>query len=279
MDIWIIRDGEKSGPFHDFEIRRRIESGELPDSTPAWHEGLGAWKPLIEIDIFTREFERITSPAEKVPEAPAAAPLPADPVPPPLPATTCYLRRFWARWFDLTLYAGLWWIGMWVARQDIAAAIANPWIMFFQFVPWFAFEALLLHYFGTTAGKWLLSIEVTNKDGSRLDLAASVRRALRVLFTGVGFGWGLLAVFCQALSFFTARRLGATLWDHVGGHRVNAATLNPFRIIALVFLFFGAIQLQVMVTSPYLFEMAGEAFPALKEKYDRNPPWHLPKRS
>ena len=59
MEIWYIRDGEKLGPFHDFEIRRKITAGELPPTTPAWHEGLGAWKPLEEIDIFKREFEAI----------------------------------------------------------------------------------------------------------------------------------------------------------------------------------------------------------------------------
>ena len=34
MDIWIIQDGEKTGPLHDCEIRRKIETGELPASTP-----------------------------------------------------------------------------------------------------------------------------------------------------------------------------------------------------------------------------------------------------
>ena len=57
MDIWIILDGEKIGPIHDFEIRRKIEAGELSATTPAWHEGLAAWKPLVEIELFTRAAE------------------------------------------------------------------------------------------------------------------------------------------------------------------------------------------------------------------------------
>ena len=35
MDIWIIQDGEKIGPIHDYEIRSRIGKGELPPTTPA----------------------------------------------------------------------------------------------------------------------------------------------------------------------------------------------------------------------------------------------------
>ena len=282
MDIWIIRDGEKIGPIHDFEVRRKIEDGELPAATPAWHEGLAAWKPLVEIDLFTREFELAAAPPEPFPPVPENPPDPQHPAPPP-PPRTFYHRRFWARWFDLSLYSGVWWLGMWAAGQDIGAALANLWVMLLQFVPWFVLETLLIHHLATTPGKWLLGLRVANNDGSRLDLAAATRRSLRVMFTGIGFGWGPLALFCQALSLFTAKRLGTTLWDHAGGHRVTAGPLKPFRVIALLFLFFGALQLQLIVIYPYIpapmLEMLGESFPALKAEYEKNPPWHLPQRS
>ncbi len=275
MDIWIIQNGEKIGPLHDFEIRRKIETGELPRETPAWHEGLAGWKSLAEIEVFSREFELAAKPSTPTPDVFSPEPV----TPPPLPVRTFYLRRFWARWLDLSLYSAVWWLGMWTARQDIGSAWLNQWVMFFQLVPWFAGEALLLHYFTTTPGKWLLGLRVVNKDGSRLDLAATTRRSLRVMFTGIGFGWGLLAVFCQALSLFAARRLGTTLWDHSGGHQVNVAPLKPLRILTLVLLFFAALQLQMAIISPHVFELVGQSFPELKKEYDKNPPWHLPKRS
>jgi uncharacterized RDD family membrane protein YckC len=271
MDLWIIRDGEKTGPVHDFEVRRKILSGDFTAETHAWHEGLDGWKPLSEIDLFRREFE-------EPPAAVETEPTLVTPGPPPLPQKPAYARRFWARWFDLTLYGGIWWICMWAARQNVEAALLNPWIMFLQFVPWFVIEALLIHHIGTTPGKWLLGLRVTNLDGSRLDLAASTRRALRVMFTGVGFGWGLLAVFCQTLSYVTAKRLGTTLWDHTGGHRVLSASLNPFRVVALVFLFFGAIQLQAIVLYPTYVKLLIEQNPKLKPIFDNNPQWSLPAR-
>ena len=274
MDIWIIRDGEKIGPLHDFEIRRKIETGELSPDTPAWHEGLTAWKSLDEIEIFSREFERVVLP--NTTELDNFRPEFSNPPP---PIKTYYLRRFWARWFDLSLYTAFWWLGMWFARQDIGAVWLNQWVMFSQLIPWFFIEPMLLHYFSTTPGKWLLGLRVVNTDGSRLDPAAATRRSLRVVFTGIGFGWGLLAVFCQALSLFTAKRLGTPLWDHVGGHQVTARPHKPFRILSWVILFFGAMQLQMAVISPYAFELVGQSFPELKKEYDKNPPWHLPKRS
>lgn len=276
MDIWIIRDGEKVGPIHDFEVRRKIEAGELPATTPAWHEGLDAWKPLKEIELFTREFELTEPPSEPSSIYPENGRSPETTAP---PQETFYIRRFWARWFDLSLFSGLWWLGMWAARQDIEATLLNQWILFLQYVPWFALEALLIHKFATTPGKWLLGLRVKNKDDSNLELGESTRRCLRVMFTGVGFGWSILAVFCQALSLFTAKRLGSTLWDYTGGHQVTASPLNPFRLIALIFLFAGALHLQMIVVSPYIYKMAGERYPDYKEEFDKNIPWHLPVRS
>lgn len=282
MEVWIIRDGEKIGPMHDFEVRRKIEVRELPAETLAWHEGLSAWKPLGEIDLFAREFEgnsdaKVADPKSTdfhhlASDAPTTEAQPAFPV-------SRYIRRFWARWFDLYVYSGCWWFGMWAAGQDIEAALFNPWITFFHFVPWFVLEALLLHHWGTTPGKWLLGLAVTNQNGSQLDLAAAIRRSLRVLFTGIGFGWGLLALICQIISLFTARWLGTPLWDHTGGHRVVAKSLHPLKVILLISVFFAALQLQMIVTSPYLVKMMGDALPAaLKVEFEKNPPWHLPER-
>ena len=277
MDIWIIQNGEKVGPIHDFDVRKKIEHGELPATTPAWHDGLAAWKPLVEIDLFAREFER---PIE-VRDSPSALPAEDDerPVPPSLPDTPVLLRRFWARWFDLYLFAGVWWIVLWATGRDIEATLTNPWVMLFQYVPWFVLETLLLHRFATTPGKWLLGLKVVNHNGTRLDLADASRRSARVLFIGLGFGWGPLSLVCQILAFFNAKHLGRPLWDHAGGHRVTAVPLNPLRITGYVLVLFAALQLQMIVVAPYVFDAAGKAFPSLKEQFDRNPPWHLPKNS
>jgi len=95
---------------------------------------------------------------------------------------------------------------------------------------------------------------------------------------GIGLGWSLLALFCQTLSYFTAKRLGNALWDHVGGHRVESQPLAAWRILAAVCIFYAALQLQMAVISPYVFKTAAETFPFLKEKLQKNPPWHLPTR-
>jgi hypothetical protein len=124
----------------------------------------------------------------------------------------------------------------------------------------------------------LLGLQVVNKDGSTLSLAASSRRSMRVLFSGIGFGWSILALLCQALSWFMAKRLGNTVWDQTGGHQVTAAPLRSLRIVALFVLFMGALQLQMLVVAPHLVKIAGETYPFLKTEYEKNPHWHLPPR-
>ena len=281
MDIWIIRNGEKNGPIHDYEARRRIQAGELPRDTPAWHEGLDGWRPLCEMAIFKDDFDWVQlgdldggSSLDDEDEALLAA----GAAPPPLPTAPVLGRRFWARWLDIHVYIAVWWLGMWSSGRNVEAVFGNLWIMAGQLVPWFIAESILIHHFGTTPGKWLLGLRVVNVNGTPLSLSAATLRSFRILVGGIGFGWSLLAVFCQTLSYFTAKRLGSALWDHAGGHRVEARPLVVWRLIAAACIFFAALQLQMAVIAPYVFKNAAETFPFLKEELEKNPPWHLPPR-
>lgn len=263
MDIWIIQDGEKIGPIHDFEVRRKIENGELSSTTPAWHEGIDAWKPLVEIDLFSREFDKPPEPAE--PESKPTAP----PVSAASPDQAHLIRRFWARWLDLTLFAGIWWLAIWASGRDIETIFNQPWIILFHYIPWFAIEAFLLHRFGTTAGKSLLGIRVVNDDGSYLSLTAATIRSARVFIMGVGFGWLPLALICQIFAWFTTKRLGRPLWDHTGGHRLIVTPLESMKIVTYVLVFFTSIVLQMIVLFPYVVEKTAERNPEFRKQWEQ----------
>ena len=275
MEVWTIEDGEKRGPFHDFEIRRRIENGELKPDTPAWHEGIDEWTLLGEIPLFSREFDlrhvdEVLPPPLPEPEVPT-------PVAPDGGGKPSYGRRFWARWFDLVGFMALLWFALWFAGRDIRTVLNNPWFMLFQLVPWFMLEPWLIHRWGRTPGKWLLGIRVVNDDGSNLTLAQASRRSIRVMFIGVGFGWGYISLICHGMSLFFARRLGRPLWDQVGGHRVETSPLHPLGVLAFVAIFWGMLTLYGAVVSPYVAEQLEKQFPKAKEYFEKNPPTHLPK--
>lgn len=281
MEFWVILDGEKAGPLQDYEIRSRIDRRELTRETPAWHQGMPVWRTLGEIALFESEFRQLDDEdareAEVVrspgsgPDAGAFAGRP-----PPLPGPVVFGRRFWARWLDIHVYLAVWWLGMWVGGRPIGAVMNSLPLMVVQLVPWFILEAVLLNRFGATPGKWLLGLSVANADGSRLGLGPATVRSFRILIGGIGFGWGLLALICQAFSFYTARRIGRPLWDHAGGHVVRAQPLEPWKVAVVVVALFVAIQAQMAVISPYVLKNAAETFPSLREALEKNPPWHLP---
>ena len=272
MDIWIIQDGEKTGPIHDFEIRRKIEAGELEGGTPAWHEGLSAWKPLREIDLFQREFELAIEDRnfrEEPMNPPATLTAPAAP-PALLPDAEGphSIRRFWARWFDLGLFSAVWWLGMAMVGRDITATLMNPWVILMHYVPWFVLEAFLIHRYGTTPGKRLLGLKVVNNDGTLLSLAAATHRSSRVLFIGIGFGWDIVCIICQIMSYFTARRLGKPLWDHAAGHKVIASPIHPMPLLSYLFAFFAAVMIKSIILFPSIMEIGAKNNPEFRRQYE-----------
>jgi len=277
MEVWLIRNGKKSGPYHDYDVRSKIGDGDLGPDDSVWHEGLSEWTKLGEIDLFRGEFKDTEAVGEVA-------------IPPELPEKFLkraanateekpkrYLaRRFWGRWLDLVMYSAVWWLGMYLVGRDIEAVLRNPWLQLTIYVPWFVIEAWLIHRFGSTPGKWLMGLGVRNEDGSKLELKPSIWRALRVLVTGIGFGWAVLSLLCQGLSWFTTRRLGKPIWDQLGGHKLVAVRLNPIRIVALVILFIAAAQLQMAVRGPHEEKILSEDYPQFKEFFDDRPKWYLP---
>ncbi|MES2981552.1 MAG: RDD family protein [Verrucomicrobiota bacterium] len=276
MQIWLIQHGKKTGPFQDYEIRNRITDGQIEPDQFAWHEGLPGWVKLREIELFREDLERTEN--ESVTGAEIVSP--PNKVEPPVVVSFSgkrYLgRRFWARWLDLVVYSAVWWLLMYVAGRNIGLMIENEWLMISMLIPWFALESWLLHRFGTTPGKWLLGIRVVNDDDTPLTFKSSIWRSIRVMIAGVGFGWGLLSLLCQAMSWFTTRKIGKPVWDYMGKHKITVAPLKAFKIIALILLFFTAIQLQSAVRGPYDQEKFLKEFPQWKEFFDKGKPYYFP---
>jgi len=268
-DYWLIRDGEKIGPFPLGEIARRIRADELTEKDPAWHAGMSSWSPLGEIAELRAVFDEdkiggITAEEE------TGHGFPPPPGPPAPPMRTPVFRRFWARWLDIQTYGALWWLACGAAGQDIKSFYLSPWMGLVMLVPWFLIEAVCIHSLGTTPGKALLGLRVVNRDGSRLSLGAALRRSLRVLVMGIGFGWSLLCPICQALAWFTVRRTGDTLWDLSGGHKVEARPASGWRIAMFVFCFFTVMQIEGAVLAPVIVDLMGNDFPWLRKAYEQS---------
>lgn len=97
-------------------------------------------------------------------------------------------RRFWARMLDMQLYAALW---------DVLIGFVWPAACFSDAGGWqiaaiamtaacmLLLEPALLHWLGTTPGKWILGLRVVSQEGARLTLAQARSRTWGVLWHGL----------------------------------------------------------------------------------------------
>ena len=76
MKVFLVQDGEATGPFDEDEIRLWLKSGKLLPDTYATSQGLGEWKPVNE--VLLEENETSTNPSRLPPELPAAIIEPAQ---------------------------------------------------------------------------------------------------------------------------------------------------------------------------------------------------------
>lgn len=120
------------------------------------------------------------------------------------PPLICPWRRFFARNLDLMLCT--------VLPFAAAAALFRP-----NYLPQglgftvirtlvtlallFAVEPLLLHFWGTTPGKWLLGLSVEGENGGRLSLEAAWGRTTGLICYGLGFCVPVVSLVTCALSW------------------------------------------------------------------------------
>ena len=83
------------------------------------------------------------------------------------------VRRYIARSFDLLLCSLPWYLVLQAAGVDPKARLTSIWLSILGMVTMLVLEPLLLHLFGTTPGKWLMGLRVTDENGQRLPLAAA----------------------------------------------------------------------------------------------------------
>ena len=222
MQFWLIEDGEKSGPFEDYEIREMIRKGEISASRKIWHEGAEGWIPTCEVRVLESEFEKLQVEPTPVPEELKVRP------------PFLYWRRFGARWFDYMLY---YLILFAVFRAGGLSILPDPEAepsmgrVFLMMLPLVIMEGALIGALGHTPGKWLMSLRVTRPDGGLLSTGASVIRSLRVWVLGMGMEHSILLPIGHLVALWMGKKKGAPLWDLPLGHQVTGKTPLPYRLM------------------------------------------------
>ncbi|MBE6971183.1 MAG: MerR family transcriptional regulator [Ruminococcaceae bacterium] len=108
-------------------------------------------------------------------------------------------RRFFARRFDLMLYGSVWIIlGLLLLQKSPATEQGGAWFdltFFISVLMMLLFEPLFLCTWGTTPGKWLLGLRVTNNTGQKLDYSEGIYRTFQALWSGAGFFIPIVEIF------------------------------------------------------------------------------------
>jgi uncharacterized RDD family membrane protein YckC len=263
MSFYIAIAGEKRGPFPAYRIIDQLRGGELSPDALGWEQGMGAWLKLREIPTFAEAIERLEKPFpanpspdiadEPAPPAVRAArstetPAPAKSSGIPVAAEVRPFTRFWARTFDYMIVSTIVIlffelpaippdVPFWEVLRQLTEneqfkqfAITN----FIAMVCWHGLEGILLHVWGTTPGKAVFSIRITQADGGPVSLGAGVARSFLAWGAGLGFGFAPVNFLGMALALLMLLLQGATLWDRVLGTRVHHQPMTTARILVAV---------------------------------------------
>lgn len=173
--------------------------------------------------------------------------------------------RFWARFFDfLMLNLFVWFVfeppQIPMVPGDIAGLldflrhlnelipqeeqIRITMIQGGSIFAWNFIEALLISSFGTTPGKWLFGIKVTQKKGGRLNYMEALNRSMFVWILGIGIGIAFLQIVAMAIALLYLLSKGETFWDRLLNTQVDHRPLGLGRIILAIAAYLVLLSLQ-----------------------------------
>jgi uncharacterized RDD family membrane protein YckC len=255
MEVFVLKDRQRTGPFPVFRLQEMLDDGEISPESLVWHEAMTAWTPLAAEPSLHSSL-RFTKPSppplpaeaadddphslwrpREHPDRSGSAFPPRFPGQPPLPATHPW-RRFFARQLDLLLSRAA------CTGVAVAAGSADIWLflqpttalLIFSPAVFILAEAALLSTLGTTPGKAALGLRVLATDGSRLPFAVALKRSF-LAWTGSGFGLPpvyLIPLLQWVLSYRFLGKYGDTLWDRAALSRVSATPLRPVGLAAAI---------------------------------------------
>lgn len=243
-------DDQSQGPERESDLRQRFVSGDLPMTTLVWSEGMAEWQIADETEVFYSAIPEVE--AEDVagvdngpgPAAegwhPGAGPQATAPRATLWPSRPEPFRRYLARQLDMMLVTYIFLLINGPLTGDDWISLATPLLL--TIPPWAVIEALCLHFWGYTPGKWVMRIEVTDEWGQRLGLQHSMRRSIDVAIRGMGLGIPILHIFTQLHAMLRLTSHGITVWDEQKRVVVRHPPLELWRWLALLVALFWIIS-------------------------------------
>ena len=121
-------------------------------------------------------------------------------------------HRFFARCVDRYIYALIAVLLFFTLPHRPAVGAWGFGIRYIAFALMFVFEPIFLYLFGTTPGKLIMGIRVTESSGKKPGYAAALRRTAQMFLEGMGLGVPVVMEVMELISLRRCRRDGLS-WD------------------------------------------------------------------
>lgn len=250
MVFWLIKDGEKAGPFEDYTLREMIRAGEVTAESKVWHEGAEGWMAASTVSILANEFEK------------------KEALPPPLPIIIppfLAWRRFGARVFDYFLYLLILKL-MGVNVLPDPNVEPSPFLFIGRLLPVILMEAALVSSVGFTPGKWLLGLRVESILGHKLTTGHGFVRSLRVWILGMGMMHHLLLILGHAVTLWFGLKKGAPIWDLQGGYCVRGRQIRQTHLVVFWLALVAVFTLTMVLAWPEIEPLVAAEIAAQEKK-------------
>jgi len=254
LQIFLLQDGEKTGPFTVYEVASHVREGKADAETLGWYQGADGWLPLQELPALETVFKEAEEQPDSSERVVVAKVEESREVlaPRQLQSST----RFWARVTDISLvdsailltalYSGILQPGHIIdpTEPNFTILLLPPVVLMFL-------EAISLHLFGTTPGKLLLRVKVKKIGGGRIPLRTAIKRSFTVWWRGIGLwipGISLIAMIIAQTVFL---KNGSTPWDEACELDVEYGKVDRWRVIVAIVAIFGMFFLPRLIFGDY----------------------------
>jgi hypothetical protein len=143
-------------------------------------------------------------------------------------------RRLFARYIDVFLITIAFTVLFAVIGGFAMLAVAGVWLSILMLLLQVPIEALLLSSLGTTPGKSLYGISVTQSDGTPPPFDRAIKRAFLVYLKGMGLGIPIVSLVTIIIGYRALTRAGQATWDADTQLVVRHRSLGAGRIVLLV---------------------------------------------
>lgn len=154
------------------------------------------------------------------------------------------VRRFIARDIDLVLIGALTRVLLiMVFRIRINSELLSLLILISAYVIALPLEALMLRFWGTTPGKWVMGIRLEDPNGGKLSFADAFTRTWHVTFVGLGLHIPIYTQICLWRSYCDETEGKGTYWDEEA--EIHYRDIKFYNVLAMIALLAAAIFLAV----------------------------------